>query len=133
MPFSGKFDFANRNVDPNTGTLLLQASFPNPDGLVRPGQFARIRALIYTMPDGILIPQRCIKETQGFFDVVVVNDEGVTEQRRIEVGPPKGNMRIVLSGLKAGEKIVYEGLQRSRSGVKVNPESIEVEFISHND
>ena len=129
--YPGRFDFANRNIDPNTGTLLLQASFPNPSGLVRPGQFARVRILVYTVPDGIMIPQRCIKETQGLFDVVVVNDQGETEQRRVEVGPEKGNMRIVESGLQVGDKIVYEGLQRTRSGVKVNPEVVEVDYISH--
>jgi len=131
--YPGIFDFANRNVDSNTGTLLMQASFPNPERLVRPGQFARVRVLIAKVPDGIMVPQRCLKETQGFFDVVVVDSENKTEQRRVEVGPEQGNMRIIRSGLKPGEKIVYEGLQRSRSGISVEPETVEVEFIPRND
>jgi membrane fusion protein (multidrug efflux system) len=129
-PYKGKIDFANRQVDPTTGTILLQASFPNPEKIVRPGQFARIKALVYVLQDGIMVPQRCVLEIQGIYQIIVVNENNEVEIRQVEVGRKKGNMWIITSGLAPGEKIVLEGIQRARAGLKINPVLQDFEYIN---
>ena len=117
----GSINFLDREVDPSTGAILVQAIFPNPDGLLRPGQFAKVRATVDIVKDGILVPQRCVMELQGISSVFVVNDENKVESREIKVGPTINEFFLVESGLEAGEKIVYEGLQKVRSGMTVEP------------
>ena len=118
----GKADFVNREVDPTTGAMLIQASFPNPEELLRPGQFARVRAEAEVVKDGILIPQRCVMELQGSFSVYVLGPENKVQAREIEVGPKIEEFWLATKGLKAGESVVYEGLQKVRDGVVVAPE-----------
>jgi len=125
----GKVDFANRQVDASTGTLLLQASFPNPGDVIRPGQFARIRAIIDIIEGGILVPQRSVKEIQGVYQVFVVNDGGEIETRTIDLGPQIGNMWVVKEGVAKGDKVLLEGIQRARSGMKISPKIQEFEII----
>ena len=117
----GKADFVDREVDTTTGAMLVQASFPNPEKLLRPGQFVRVRALARVFKDGILIPQRCVMELQGLFNVFVVTAENKVETREISVGPKVDSSWLILDGLKTGEKVIYEGLQKARDGVTVNP------------
>ena len=121
-PHPGRFDFIDRHIDPNTGAILVQASFPNPEGIIRPGQFARVRVLADTLPDSILIPQRCIVELQGTYRVFVVDDSGAAHERRVVVGPMVKGRRLVTEGLKPGEKVIYEGLQKVSDGITVAPE-----------
>jgi membrane fusion protein (multidrug efflux system) len=123
----GRFEFVDREVDPNTGAILIQASFPNPDELIRPGQFARIKIEVAVAEDGILIPQRCVTELQGLYRVFVVNSENVVELRDINVGPKVADFWLILEGLEPGEKVVYEGLQRMRPGIQVNPVIQEID------
>jgi len=99
-PHKGKADFIDREVDPTTGAILVQASFPNPDELLRPGQFAKVKATVNIVEGGILIPQRCIMELQGLFSVFVVNDSNKVEKREIKVGPKVEQFWLVLEGLK---------------------------------
>jgi membrane fusion protein, multidrug efflux system len=120
-PEKGKVDFINREVDPTTGAILLQASFPNPSGLLRPGQFAKVKVRAETVKDGILIPQRCVTELQGQFSVYVVGQDNTVKQRTITLGPAVGSTYLVKEGLKAGEQVVYEGLQMVRDGLVVKP------------
>ncbi len=108
-------------VDPATGTLTLEADFPNPDRLVLPGQFARVRGMIEERKAALAVPQKAVMETQGLFQLAVVADDGTVELRRVEMGPRVDNEWIVESGLQAGERIALEGLQRLRSGMKVIP------------
>jgi len=108
-------------VDPTTGTLTLEADFPNPDRLVLPGQFARVRAVIEERQGALAVPQRAVMETQGLFQLAVVADDGTVELRRVEMGPRVDGEWIVESGLQAGERIALEGLQRLRTGMKVIP------------
>jgi len=108
-------------VDPTTGTLTLEADFPNPDRLVLPGQFARVRAVVEERKDALAVPQRAVLEIQGLFQLAVVGDDGTVELRRVEMGPRVDEQWIVDSGLKAGERIAIEGLQRLRTGMKVVP------------
>ncbi len=128
--YKGKVEFVDRDVDPTTGAILVQASFPNPDGIVRPGQFARIDASVRTIKNGILIPQRTVTEMQGIHNVYVINDENKVELRRIKVGPTIDSFWLVEEGLKNGEKVIYEGLQKVKPGMTVNPVLTKVEKIN---
>ncbi len=125
--YKGKVEFVDRDVDPTTGAILVQASFPNPDGIVRPGQFARIDASVRTIKNGILIPQRTVMEMQGIHNVYVINDENKVELRRIKIGPTIDSFWLVEEGLKNGEKVIYEGLQKVKPGMTVNPVLTKVE------
>jgi membrane fusion protein (multidrug efflux system) len=129
-PERGTFDFIDRNIDPTTGSILIQVSFPNPEGLIRPGQFARIRTIAETIPNGILIPQRCVSELQGIQRVFVVGSDNKVEERRVDRGPAIGSNWLILEGLAAGEKVVYEGLQKVSDGAVVNPEIVSVEILA---
>ena len=121
-PEVGKIRFVNRQVNATTGTILLQASFPNPDFILRPGQFAKVQGVIDNIQGGLLIPQRCVQEMQGNYNVFVVNENDEVEFRQIEVSSTyETRFMIVSSGLAPGERVVYEGLQKVKSGAKVNP------------
>ena len=123
----GKADFVGREVDPTTGAMLVQASFPNPDKLLRPGQFAKVKIEVEVVKDAILIPQRCVAELQGTFSVFVVDDGNKIERREVKVGPKVRDLWLITDGLKPGEKVVYEGLQLARDGVVVEPTVKEIE------
>jgi len=121
-PEKGKFEFADRQVNASTGTILLQASFPNPGGILRPGQFAKVRAVIEVIRGGLLVPQRCVQELQGNYNVFVVNESSEVEFREIEVSSSyQTRFVVVTSGLEPGDRVVYEGLQKVASGTRVNP------------
>ncbi len=120
-PHAGKVDFVNREVDTTTGAMLVQASFPNPEKLLRPGQFARIRIKARVVKDGILIPQRCVMELQGLHHVFVVGADNTVATREIKVGPKVGSAWLIDEGLKPGEKVIFEGLQKAKDGASVNP------------
>jgi membrane fusion protein (multidrug efflux system) len=120
-PHKGRPDFIDREVDTTTGAMLVQASFPNPKKLLRPGQFVRVKARASVIEDGILIPQRSVMELQGLYNVYVVNADNTVAIREIAVGPKVGSNWLITEGLKAGEKVVYEGLQKVRDGATVNP------------
>jgi membrane fusion protein (multidrug efflux system) len=117
----GKVDFVDREIDPTTGAMLVQASFPNPDEILRPGQFAKVKARLAVIEDGIMIPQRCISELQGNYSVMIINEENKIESRQVKVGPTINNFWVITEGLKIGEKVIYEGLQKVREGGMANP------------
>jgi len=108
-------------IDPTTGTFTMEADFPNPDGLVLAGQFARIRTQVEVEKDAILVPQRSISELQGNFSVFVVDPDGVVEQRKVGVGTKIGQLQIITTGLKPGEQVVLEGVSRVRNGMTIRP------------
>ena len=124
----GKPDFVNREVDPQTGALLIQASFPNPDELLRPGQFARVKGEIEVVKNGILIPQRCIVELQGTFSVYVLGPENKIQMKEVKVGPKIDSFWLIREGLKSGQKVVYEGLQKVKDGTVVEAKVVDVPF-----
>jgi membrane fusion protein (multidrug efflux system) len=117
----GAFDFADRGVDPTTGAMLVQASFPNPDELLRPGQFAKVKAEVAVVEEGILIPQRCVTELQGTHSVYVIDESNIAQRREVKAGPKFLDSWLILEGLEPGERVVYEGLQKVRDGTSVNP------------
>ena len=124
-PHKGKMDFIDRNVDASTGAILLQASFPNPDRLIRPGQFARVKARIRQANDAVLIPQKCTKELQGQYSVFLVNAENTLEAKKIIIGERYGEFYLVKEGLKNGDKIILEGIQKARSDMEIVPKITE--------
>ncbi len=117
-------------IDPTTGTFAIEADFPNPGGIVLAGQFARVRAVVEERENAVLIPQRAISELQGIFRAFVVDDENVAKLRTLELGPAIGNMRIVESGVAAGERVAVEGLLRLTNGAVVNPTVTTLEELS---
>lgn len=126
-PHPGKFEFIDRNVDPRTGTILLEASFPNAEGILRPGQFGRVRAAVEVKPGAVLVPQRAVQELQGIHNVAVVDGEGMVEMRMVQTAERLGALWVIDSGLAAGDRVVVEGLQKVRSGVRVQPEMVSID------
>ncbi len=126
-PHTGSLVFVDRNVDPVTGTILLEASFPNPEEIVRPGQYARVRTAVEVKKGAILVPQRAVQEIQGLFNVAVVKADDTVEFRPVKAAERFGALWIIDSGLAPGERIVVEGLQKARPGVKVAPETVTIE------
>ena len=108
-------------IDPTTGTLTLEADFPNPERIVLPGQFARVRGVLERRTGALAVPQRAVMETQGIFQLAVVGDDGTVDLRQVQMGPRVDDQWIVESGLEPGERVALEGLQRMRPGVKVVP------------
>ncbi len=129
-PYKGKIDFVDRNVDPTTGTILVQASFPNPEYTARPGLFAKIRAIMEDEKERVVIPQRCLQELQGKFNVLVVNKDSILEFRPVELGAALNDMQIIKSGLEKGEQILLEGFTQVRSGMKIQPQPKEFQSVT---
>jgi membrane fusion protein (multidrug efflux system) len=126
-PQPGKLVFVDRNVDPTTGTILLEAAFPNPGGIVRPGQYGRVRAAVAVRKGAILVPQRAVAELQGVYNVAVVGGDDTIELRMVKPAERIGTLWVIESGLKGGERVVVEGLQKVRTGVKVKAEAVKIE------
>lgn len=119
-PHAGKLLFVDRQMDPRSGTLRLDATFPNADGLLRPGQTASVHFASQSIQSAALVPERAVVELQGQFQAYVVGDDGVVHVRPLELGPKVEGMVVVSKGLKAGERVITEGLQKVRDGQKVN-------------
>jgi membrane fusion protein (multidrug efflux system) len=110
-------------VDPSTGTIQLQALFPNQDGVLRPGQYGRVRMRRSDAgSNAIIVPEKSLIQVQGTYSVAVVGDDNKVQVRRVEVGPNAGTQRVVTSGVKPGERIIVEGLQKANDGSTVNPQ-----------
>lgn len=120
-PDQGKFVFIDRAVDAKTGTLRIRAEFPNKDKLLRPGMFARVNVDLGIRKDSILIPERALVELQGKTFVWVVGGDGKASQRAVKVGDQIESDFVILEGLKPGEHIIVEGLQKAREGATVTP------------
>jgi membrane fusion protein (multidrug efflux system) len=120
-PDKGRFVFVDRAVDTKTGTLRVRAEFPNAAKLLRPGMFGRIRVELASRPDSILVPERAVTELQGKSFVWVIGSGNKAAQRAVTVGDLVERKLMILDGLKAGETIVVEGLQKVREGAPVQP------------
>jgi membrane fusion protein (multidrug efflux system) len=113
----GKFSFVDRQVDPTTGTILVAANFPNPDHTLRPGQFAKARAVVENIPGALLVPERALMELQGSYQIGVLGADNKAEIRSIKIGPRFKRQVVVTEGLKEGEKVIVEGIQKVRPGM----------------
>ncbi len=118
-PYRGHLYTVNRTLDAKTGTIAVIASFPNPDGTLRPGGFARIHVVTAERPNAVLVPQAAVVQSQGTTSAYVVSSAGVVRMRSLTLGPQYGGYYVVDDGLRAGERVVTEGTQRVRPGVKV--------------
>jgi membrane fusion protein (multidrug efflux system) len=123
----GKLDFVDRQVDPTTGAILLQASFPNPEKILRPGQFARIRTNIDTQEDALLIPERALMELQGLFRVYVLDDENKVSVSEVVPGERVKDMVLIREGISASDRVVVDGIQKVREGMTVSPVELQNE------
>jgi membrane fusion protein (multidrug efflux system) len=130
--YKGKVKFIDRNIDPSTGTLLVQTVFPNPDRLLRPGLYAKVRIQMTMLDNAVVIPQRCIKELQGLYSVFVVSDSNSVQKVEVEPGYKTGNMQVIKKGLKPGDKVVIDAIQKVRSGMKINPVAAKFEPLYQN-
>ena len=128
-PHKGTPNFLDRQIDSTTGAILVQVSFPNPDGLLRPGQFGKIKAMIDSVQGGVLVPQRCITDLQGLKKVFVVGEESTVKEQDVTLGPEIDNFVLINKGLSGGESIVYEGLQKVADGTKVAAKEVKVDHI----
>ncbi len=120
-PHQGKFSAIDRQVDDQTGTIRLAALFPNPDNILRPGQFVRVRVTVKTIRGALLVPQRAVNELQTSYELAVIGAENKAEIRSIKVGERVGSLWVVEDGLKPGERVVVEGLQKVRDHEPVKP------------
>src|SRR5437870_2416810 len=120
-PEKGSFFFADRQVDPKTGAIRMAGIFPNPGNVLRPGQYGRVRAVTATMTDALLVPQRAVSELQGSYQIAIVGRDNKIEMRTVKVGERSGSEWIIEDGLKAGETVVVEGIQKVKPGAVVNP------------
>jgi RND family efflux transporter MFP subunit len=120
-PKDGRFSFADRQVDPSTGAIQMTALFANPGNILRPGQYAMVRAVTGEDKGALLVPQPAVSELQGGYEVVVVGDDNKVATRQVQVGDRVGTMWVIASGLKPGDRVVVEGQQKLRSGMRVQP------------
>jgi membrane fusion protein (multidrug efflux system) len=123
-PHEGQTTLVDRQVDVKTGTLRVQGLFPNPGNVLRPGQYARVRTIIATRRGALLVPQKAVSELQGNYQVAVVGSDNKVQIRPVKVGEQVGTEWIIEQGLKPGERVVAEGVQKVRGGMTVNPKPL---------
>jgi len=123
-PHPGRTTLVDRQVDVKTGTLRVQGVFPNPGNVLRPGEYARIRTIIATRRGALLVPQKAVSELQGNYQVAVVGSDNKVQIRPVKVGEQVGTEWIIEQGLKPGERVVAEGVQKVRGGMAVNPKPL---------
>jgi membrane fusion protein (multidrug efflux system) len=126
-PYGGRFYFADRQVNVSTGAIRIAGVFPNPGNILRPGGYGKVRAATRVQPEALLVPQRAVSELQGGYQVAVVGDQNKVSIRTVKVGDRVGSEWIIADGLKQGERIVVEGVQKVRPGMQVNPKPFAAE------
>ena len=120
-PYKGKIEFANRQVDQNTGTIRIAAFFFNPGNILRPGGYGQVRAVTRTQSDALLVPQRSVTDVQGSYELAVLDKDNTVSIRKVKVGERVGSLWLVTEGLKPGERVIAEGVQKVAPGARVNP------------
>jgi RND family efflux transporter MFP subunit len=126
-PHQGTIFFADNKVNESTGAIRIAALFPNPGNILRPGGYAKVRAATQIQQGALLVPQRAVSELQGGYQVAVVDGQNKISIRSVQVGDRVGNLWIVSEGLKLGERVVVEGVQKVRPGMQVNPKPFAAE------
>ncbi len=117
----GKVSADDRDVDQQTGTIRLAALFSNPANILRPGGFVRVRVTVRKLPAALLVPQRAVNELQTSYEVAVVGGDDKVQIRSVKVGDRVGSLWVIEDGLKPGDRIIVEGMQKVRDGQTVKP------------
>jgi membrane fusion protein (multidrug efflux system) len=125
-PYKGQIVFVDRQVNPQTGSIQIAGSFPNPQNLLRPGQFGRVKAETEVRHDALLIPQRAVNELQGSYQVAIVDSNNTVQIRSVTLGPQFGSDLIITSGVNRKERVVTEGVSKLKDGMRVSPQSTTV-------
>ena len=125
-PSEGTIDYVSRIVDPGTGTLSLRAEFPNPDGFLRPGNYAKVRILITQKPNALLIPEEAIQEDQSGKYVLTINDKNVVERRPVKTGTQDEGLIEITEGLDGEERVIANGIVRVRPGMEVTTDQSKI-------
>ncbi len=120
-PHPGRLDVIERAVDATTGTLTIQFKFPNPGGLIRPGQYGRAQFVLETRKGALLVPQRAVQELQNLYNVAVVGSDNKVTIRNVTVGPRVGSLWVIEKGLAPTDRVVVEGAATVRPGSPVTP------------
>ena len=120
-PHAGSYYYTHKDVEANTGTLVISVNFPNPDRILKAGQFARVKAQVGPLKGRVVVPQRCVSQAQGQNSVWVVGADSTAEYRRVELGDSYGGLWCILSGVHPGEEVLASGLQKVHNGEKVSP------------
>ena len=120
-PEKGRVLFANNQLDVRTGTMRVVGEFPNPQGLLAPGMFVTVRALMNTLTNALVIPQRAVSDVQGRSLIAVVGEDNKISIRPVQTGAQLGQLWVVTGNIKAGDRVVSEGIQKVREGITVNP------------
>jgi membrane fusion protein (multidrug efflux system) len=123
----GTVYFADRQVNQSTGAIRIAGLFPNPGNILRPGGYGKVRAAVRVEHDALLVPQRAVSELQGGYQVAAVDDDNKVSIRAVKVGDRVGTEWIIAEGLKRGERVVIEGVQKVRPGMQVNPKPFAAE------
>jgi membrane fusion protein (multidrug efflux system) len=131
-PHTGRFYIADRQVDPKTGAIRTAGLFPNAGNILRPGQYARVRAATSTQNGALLIPQRAVSQLQGMYRVAVVGSDNKVTMRTVTPGPTVGQMWVIANGLKAGETVMVDGTQKVTPGATVAPRPYAGTFSTNN-
>ena len=118
-PSRGRAEALDRQVDVTTGTVLARGVFPNPGNLLRPGQYAKVRAVVEVRKSAVLVPQRAVQDLQGVNQIAVLLADDTVDVRKVKVDARVGSLWIVAEGLKPGERVIVEGGDRVRPGQKV--------------
>jgi RND family efflux transporter MFP subunit len=126
-PHQGEFYFADRQVNQNTGAIQLAALFANPDNVLRPGQYGKVRAIMRVQRNALLIPQAAVNEQQGSYVVDVVGNDGKVAVRTVQVGDRTGTMWVIQDGLKAGERVIVEGQENLKPGMPVQTKAFKAD------
>ena len=119
-PHKGKFAFADRQVSENTGAIQMTGLFPNPRNILRPGQYGKVRAVVATIPGALLVPQPAVTEQQGSYQVATVNSDNTVSIETVKVGDQAGSMWVISDGLKPGQRVIVQGVQKAVAGTRVN-------------
>ena len=125
-PQKGKILLADRQVDSSTGTIRIVAAFPNPGNILRPGQYGRVRVETNMKKGALLLPQSAVAQSQGSYQVAVVGSDHKISMRTVKPGETVGTMWVIEEGLKPGEEVVVEGIQRLREGTLVTPKPVHL-------
>jgi membrane fusion protein (multidrug efflux system) len=121
FPHKGRLQYVDRQVDPRTGTINVQIGFPNPGNVLRPGGYGAVRSVVRIQKGALAVPQRAMSELQGRYMLAVVDDQNRVSLRQVKAGEQVGSLWVVLEGLKAGDRVIAEGIQKVKEGTTVAP------------